>query len=54
VAALEDGGHDTTEARKLLEQFEEVQVMHINDGERLKEELRSGAMREAQSPGRCL
>jgi hypothetical protein len=43
VAALEEGGHDTTEARKLLEQFEELQVMHISDGERLKKELRSGA-----------
>jgi hypothetical protein len=50
VAALENGGHDTTEARKLLEQFEELQNMHISDRERLKNELRSGAEAEMPEP----
>jgi arginine repressor len=39
VAELEQKGHDTTEAKRLLAEFEELQVMHLADCDRLRREL---------------
>jgi hypothetical protein len=39
VADLERGGHDTAQARDLLQRFEEIQAMHIADLQRLRREL---------------
>src|SRR5690349_4360020 len=39
VHKLEVGGQDTAEAEALLKQFQELQVMHIADRERIKAEL---------------
>ncbi|MGE3873589.1 MAG: hypothetical protein AB7F74_11600 [Parvibaculaceae bacterium] len=39
IIALESGGHDTTEAKRLLLNFEDVQKMHLADRDRLKKEL---------------
>jgi hypothetical protein len=36
---LERDGRDTTQARALLEQFEEVEVLHIEGRDRLRKEL---------------
>ena len=33
------GGHDTTEAKRLLTQFEELQSLHIGGRDRLRQEL---------------
>ncbi len=42
VAELERDGHDTREARKLLEQFEKLQDMHKADRDRIERELKAG------------
>ncbi len=42
VAELERDGHDTTGARKLLEQFEKLQAMHEADRDRIERELEGG------------
>ena len=39
VAELERDGHDTAEAIRLLTSFEELQVLHIADRDRLRREL---------------
>ncbi len=39
IVRLENGGHDATEARRLLLNFEDVQRMHVADRDRLKKEL---------------
>ena len=39
VSELERGPYDTTEARLLLANFEEVQKMHVVDRDRLRREL---------------
>ena len=39
IAELERDGHDSTQARAMLKQFEEVQAMHITDRERILREL---------------
>jgi Spy/CpxP family protein refolding chaperone len=39
VAKLGRDGHDTKDARQLLEQFEELQQLHIQDRDRLEREL---------------
>jgi hypothetical protein len=39
IANLENGGHDTTEARKLLDTFRDIQKMHLADRDRLRKEL---------------
>ena len=39
ICDLENGGHDTTTARSLLGNFEDVLRMHIADRDRLKKEL---------------
>jgi hypothetical protein len=39
VAKLERDGHDPTEARRLLDSFEELQAMHIAGRDRLQREL---------------
>lgn len=39
IAELEGHGHDSTAAKKLLTQFEEMQALHIADRDRLKSEL---------------
>jgi hypothetical protein len=39
VAQLERDGHDATDARRLLEQFEELQGMHIAHRDRLARQL---------------
>lgn len=41
VADLERDGHDTTEARRLLAEFQEIEAMHISDRDRLRRELAS-------------
>lgn len=43
VAELERDGHDVSEARKLLVQFEELQAMHVADRDRLIDELAAAA-----------
>lgn len=35
ICRLERDGHDATEARRLLKQFEELQAMHTADRDRL-------------------
>ncbi|SEP50748.1 hypothetical protein SAMN02990966_07754 [Rhodospirillales bacterium URHD0017] len=39
VMTLEEHGHPTRIARKLLTQFEDVQAMHVADRDRLVDEL---------------
>jgi hypothetical protein len=39
VAELERDGHDTQSSRDLLEQFEEMQKLHIANRDRLRAEL---------------
>jgi len=39
VAELEQDGHDTVTARKLLATFEDVQNMHVADRDRLRKKL---------------
>ena len=39
VAELERDGHDTSQARALLVQFEELQALHISNRDRLRREL---------------
>jgi hypothetical protein len=39
VAELERDGHNTAEALKLLAEFQRVQAMHIDDRDRLRDEL---------------
>lgn len=39
IAQLEHDGHDTTLARELLSQFEQIQSVHIIDRDRLTREL---------------
>ncbi len=39
VAELERDGHDASEARRLLAEFEQLQSMHIQDRDRLLKEL---------------
>ena len=39
LATLEEHGHSTEMAKKLLLQFENAQIMHIADRDRLLEEL---------------
>jgi len=41
IADLERDGHDTTDARALLKQFEEIQVLHLEHHDRLLRELRA-------------
>ena len=40
IAELERDGRDTTQARALLEQFEELEVLHIEGRDRLLKELK--------------
>ncbi|MBV8534283.1 MAG: hypothetical protein JO128_01750 [Alphaproteobacteria bacterium] len=42
VAELERDGHNTVEAKKLLEQFEKLQEMHKADRDRIERELAAG------------
>jgi hypothetical protein len=39
IDRMEQGKHDTTEAKALLARFEEVQALHIADRDRLSKEL---------------
>ena len=39
IAELERDGHDATQARELLVQFEQLQAMHVAGRERLQREL---------------
>ena len=39
IERLETGGHDTKESRRLLQQFEEMQALHVGDRDRLRETL---------------
>jgi hypothetical protein len=39
IASLQTGGYDTTLARSLLENFEDIQRMHLADRDRIKKEL---------------
>ncbi len=39
VAKLERDGHDTTDARRLLANFEKTQEMHLADRDRILKEL---------------
>lgn len=39
IIDLENSGHDTAVARRLLVSFEDAQRMHIADRDRLKKEL---------------
>jgi hypothetical protein len=41
IADLERGGHDTTDARALLRQFEDLQELHVADRDRLRQELKA-------------
>ena len=41
ISRLDKDGHDTTEARKLLGQFEELQALHLADRDRLRAKLAS-------------
>jgi len=41
IFQMERDGHDTTEARRLLRQFEELQELHIADRDRLRQEKAS-------------
>ena len=45
VAELERDGHDTALAKWLLRQLEELQVLHIQTRDRLREELQQPAQR---------
>jgi hypothetical protein len=46
IARLERQGHDTTEAIRLLRQFEELQTLHVSDRERLQRELEESRVKE--------
>jgi Spy/CpxP family protein refolding chaperone len=39
IERMQRDGHDVTAARQLLEQFEEIQALHIVDRDRLRAEL---------------
>ena len=39
VAQLERDGHDTSAPKKLLDQFEQFYVMHLEDRDRIQKEL---------------
>ena len=39
IAKLQRGGHDTAKARAILDQFEDLQEMHIADRGRILREL---------------
>lgn len=39
IAELERDGHDTARARKLLDQFEQTQALHMAHRDRLRQEL---------------
>ena len=39
VSQLEGQGHDATQARALLKQFEDLQALHVADRDRLRKEL---------------
>lgn len=41
IADLDRDGHDTTDARALLRQFEELQELHVADRGRLRQELKA-------------
>ena len=43
IASLEGDGFDTSAAKAVLLQFEELQGMHIADRDRLKKELGEGS-----------
>jgi len=45
IRELERDGHDSTNAHELLEQFEEIQAMHVQGRDRLVDEL-AGLTRE--------
>jgi hypothetical protein len=45
VAELERDGHDTTQSRALLNQFEQMLALHIADRDRIEQEL-AAALRE--------
>ena len=38
IAKLERNGHDSAQARAILDQFEELQAMHLADRERILRE----------------
>lgn len=42
VARLERDGHDTLQARRLLEQFEQILALQIETRDRIVQELREG------------
>ncbi len=39
IAWLEQDGHDTSQARALLREFEQMQALHLADRDRLEKEL---------------
>jgi hypothetical protein len=41
IARLEAGGHDTTEAKRLLGEFQELMAVHIAGRDRLRDQLAS-------------
>lgn len=43
VAELELDGHEATHAREILDRFEDLQRLHIQDRDRLEQELASDA-----------
>lgn len=43
IAKLQRGKRDTAQARAILDQFEELQAMHLADRERILRELREEA-----------
>ncbi len=51
IAQLRNDGHDTTQARKLLDAFEATQKMHVEDRDRVLQELKSW---KARSPDRMI
>jgi hypothetical protein len=50
IAKLERDKHDTAQARALLDQFEELQSMHLADRERILRELSESPNSEAGLP----
>jgi hypothetical protein len=48
ITTLEGDGHDTTTARAVLVQFEELQAMHIADRNRIRGELGDSGASQAQ------
>jgi hypothetical protein len=39
VAHLERDGHDTSSSRKLLDQFEQLYALHVEDRDRIQKEV---------------